>query len=293
MGAAIQEVLTIKVILLIIVGMIVGVIMGSIPGLTTTMAVSLLITFTWGMPWLEAIVLIVAVHVGGTYGGATSAIFLNIPGTPASAATALDGYPLAQRGEGGLARGLATVQSAIGTFFAAFLFLAAAPFLADFSLHFGSWEYFLLALFGILISANLAAESFIKGLVAGCLGLMLATVGMDALTGDFRFTFGQSELLDGFSIIAVLIGLFGIAEVITAMMDLKPPLKWKREKWIIPSWSLIRKFFPLGWRLSLIGSFIGAIPGVGADVASGSPMIWPNGVVNRLRPLEREMWRVW
>lgn len=264
----IPDLLTWRMLLLFIIGTLIGMIIGSLPGLTTTMGVSLLISFTWGMPFLDAVVLIVALHIGGTYGGSTAAIFLNIPGTPASAATALDGYPMAQRGEGGLARGIATIQSVIGTIFASILFLLAAPLLSKFSMSFGSWEYFLLAIFGIIISANLTAESLLKGLMAGCLGLILATVGMDLINGVPRFTFGQNVLLDGFSLIAVLIGLFGISEVITALIDLKPPLKPDKVSSVLPSWSLIRKYLPLGGRSSIIGGVIGSIPGVGADVAS-------------------------
>jgi putative tricarboxylic transport membrane protein len=260
--------LTWNTLLLFIAGTIVGIIIGALPGFTTTMGVSLLISFTWGMPLLDALVLIVSLHIGGTYGGSTSAIFLNIPGTPASAATSLDGYPMALRGEGGLARGIATVQSFIGSILAALLFLLATPLLSQFSMNFGSWEYFLLALFGILISANITAESLTKGVISGLLGLMLATVGMDLISGTPRFVFGKSELLDGFSLIAVLIGLFGISEVISSLSDLTPPLKAGNVSSVMPSMKLLKKYFPLGMRSSIIGALIGAIPGVGADVAS-------------------------
>lgn len=266
--SAAQEILTLKMVLLFVAGTVVGMVVGALPGLTTTMGIALLIPFTWGMDWAEAMVLIIALHVGGTYGGSTSAIFLNLPGTPASAATALDGYPMALRGEGGLARGLATVQSAIGTIFASVLFLIAAPFLAEFSTNVGSWEYFLLALFGIVLSANLSSESTIKGLISGCLGLMISVVGMDAISGHARFTFGQSQLLDGFSLIAILIGLFGIAEVISSLIELSPPLKVSKLSSAIPPFSLLKKYIPVGGRSSVIGALIGAIPGAGADIAS-------------------------
>lgn len=266
--SAAQEILTLKTVLLFVIGTIVGMIVGSLPGLTTTMGIALLIPFTWGMDWVEAMVLIISFHVGGTYGGSTSAIFLNLPGTPASAATALDGYPMALRGEGGLVRGLATVQSCIGTVFASFLFLIAAPFLAKFSMNVGSWEYFLMALFGIVISANLSSESTIKGLISGCLGLMISVVGMDSISGHARFTFGQSELLDGFSLIAVLIGLFGINEVISSLIELRPPLKVGKLSSTIPPFSLLKKYIPVGGRSSVIGALIGAVPGAGADIAA-------------------------
>ncbi|MED4781202.1 tripartite tricarboxylate transporter permease [Brevibacillus choshinensis] len=264
----IGELFTWNTLLLFLVGTIIGIIIGALPGFTTTMGVSLLISFTWGMPLAEALVLIVSLHIGGTYGGSTSAIFLNIPGTPASAATSLDGYPMALRGEGGLARGIATIQSFIGSILAAFLFLLATPLLSQFSMNFGSWEYFLLALFGILISANITAESLTKGIIAGIIGLILATVGMDLITGTPRFTFGRSELMDGFSLISVLIGLFGLSEVITALSDLTPPLKAGKVSSVLPSMKMLKKFFPLGFRSSFIGALIGAVPGVGADVAS-------------------------
>lgn len=265
---ALQSIFTLKILLLYIIGTTVGMIIGSLPGLTTTMGISLLIPFTWGMPLLEALVLIISLHVGGTYGGSTAAIFLNIPGTPAAAATALDGYPMAQRGEGGLARGLATIQSSIGTILASFIFLLATPILVKFSINFGSWEYFLLALFGIVISANITSESLLKGTIAGCLGLALATVGIDLTNGVVRFTFGRIELFDGFNLIPALIGLFGITEVIESLMDLRPALKASNISSVLPPLGLLKKFQPLALRSTLIGCFIGAIPGVGADVAS-------------------------
>ncbi|MGM8365220.1 tripartite tricarboxylate transporter permease [Virgibacillus sp. W0181] len=265
---SIMDVLSFKLLLLFLIGTVSGMIIGSLPGLTTTMGVSLLISFTWGMEWIEAIVLIVSLHISGTYGGSTAAIFLNIPGTPAAAATALDGYPMSKRGEGGLARGLATVQSFVGTVIAAVVFLLAAPLLTDFSMNFGSWEYFLLAMFGIIISANLASESLVKGLMAGFLGLGLATIGMDTINGVQRFTFDAPVLLDGFSLIAVLIGLFGIAEVIEALVDLRPPLKSKNFSSTIPPLGMVKRYLPLGGKSSLIGSIIGAIPGAGADIGA-------------------------
>lgn len=263
-----QGIMSPKILLLFVIGTVAGMVIGSLPGLTTTMGISLLISFTWGMDWIEALVLIISLHVSGTFGGSTSAIFLNIPGTPAAAATALDGYPMAQKGQGGLARGIATVQSFIGTIIAAFIFLLAAPILTDVSMNFGSWEYFLLALFGIVISANVASNSLLKGLIAGLLGLGISTIGMDTMNGVKRFTFDEPVLMDGISLIAVLIGLFGITEVIMALVDLKPPLKAKKFDSSIPSWKTTRKYLPLGLKSSTIGGVIGAIPGVGADIAS-------------------------
>lgn len=265
---SLQGILSFKLILLFLLGTVAGMVIGSLPGLTTTMGISLLISFTWGMDWMEAIVLIVALHVSGTYGGSTAAIFLNIPGTPAAAATALDGYPMSQRGEGGLARGVATFQSAFGTILAAIIFLVAAPLLTSFSMNFGSWEYFLLALFGIVISANIASDSLIKGLIAGLLGLGLATIGIDTVNGVQRFTFGEAVLMDGVDLIAVLIGLFGITEVIEALIKLKPPLKNKNFASSIPTWEMLKSYVPTGVRSSAIGGIIGAIPGAGADIAA-------------------------
>lgn len=264
---AFQSVFVLKILLLFIIGTIAGMIIGSLPGLTTTMGISLLITFTWGMPLLEALVLIISLHVGGTYGGSTSAIFLNIPGTPAAAATAMDGYPLAQMGKGGLARGLATIQSSIGTLVASFIFLFATPILVKFSLNFGSWEYFLLALFGIIISANITSKNLLRGIIAGCIGLIISTVGMDRTNGVIRYTLGRAELFDGFELIPVLIGLFGISEVVSSFMNLRPALDMDKVESVIPSFKQLMKYQVLALRSTVIGSFIGAIPGVGADIA--------------------------
>lgn len=263
-----SDILSLKLLLLFIIGTVAGMVVGSLPGLTTTMGVSLLISFTWGMDWIEAIILIVSIHIAGTYGGSTSAIFLNIPGTPAAAATALDGYPMARRGEGGLARGLATFQSFVGGVIAAVLFLIGAPLLAKLSVHFGSWEYFLLAMLGIIISANLTSESLVKGLMSGFIGLSLATIGIDSISGAQRFTFGESALMDGFNLIAVLIGVFGIAEVIESLSKMRPPLKPEGMKSMFPPLKMLAKFLPLGAKSSVTGAVIGAVPGLGADIAS-------------------------
>ena len=171
-------------------GVVGGVLIGALPGLTSTMGVALLVPITFSMPPATGLAMLGGIYCASTYSGAISAILLNIPGTSASVATLLDGYPMAQRGQPTRAIALATFGSAIGGIVSVVALLFLAPPLAEFSLRFGSPEYFLLAVFGITVIASLSAGSMEKGLIAGALGLILSTVGIHPLTGSMRFTFG-------------------------------------------------------------------------------------------------------
>ena len=170
---------------------ILGIMFGAMPGLTSTLGVALLTAMTYGMDTATAMICLLAIYVGGTYGGSYASILINIPGTAASAATALDGYPLAQKGEGGRAIGLTTTASAIGTIISMLFLVSISPLISFFALQFTSFEFFLLAFFGILISGTLTSPDLvIKGWIAGFLGLFLACVGRDLLQFYPRFTFG-------------------------------------------------------------------------------------------------------
>ena len=257
-----------SLLLLTAVGTAAGVYIGAIPGLSVTMAVSILISFTFAWDVKNALALMVGIFMGGVYGGSRMAILLNIPGAPAAIATALDGYPLAQRGEAGAAIGLATVMSVIGGFVGIAVLAVAAPAVAEFALTFQPRDYLLLAVLGILLVGSLSGESLAKGVFAGALGVLIGTVGLDPLTAEERFTFGVTELWNGISPIVVMIGLFGVAEALVQLHHLDKTAVKQNVAKIVPDWKLVKKFLPLSLQTSSIGVVIGALPGTGGDIAA-------------------------
>ena len=179
------------------------------------MGVALLVTFTYPMPPDQAILTLMCVYIGAIYGGSRTAILLNIPGTPASAATTLDGYPLARQGKAGLAMGLATTSSALGTLVGVFFLALLAPLLGEAALKFQSYEFFWLGLFGVLISGQMTgSDNPLKGYIAGILGLLVAMIGMESLHAYQRFTFGIRALGGGVDLIPAMVGAFGLAEIL-------------------------------------------------------------------------------
>ncbi len=258
----------ISLLLLTAGGTFAGIYIGAIPGLSVTMAVSILISFTFSWDINAALALMVGVFMGGVYGGSRSAILLNIPGAPASISTSFDGFPLAQRGEAGQAIGISTIISGVGGFVGIIVLAVAAPAVAEFALKFAPRDYLLLALMGLLLVGSLSGESMAKGVFAGALGVTLGMVGMDPMTAEGRFTFGSVALLGGIHFVIAMIGLFGVAEALFQLHDIHTkPVKQDVSK-IIPSWKVILKYLPLSLRTSLIGVIIGALPGTGGDIAS-------------------------
>lgn len=255
-------------ILILFASSFLGIIFGAMPGLTTTLGVALLTTLTYNLNADAALIALLGMYVGAVYGGSYPAILINIPGTPAAAATALDGYPMAQRGEGGRALGLTTTASLIGTLVGLLFLVLLSPLIASLALQFTSWEFFLLALFGIIISGTLTCEDLVvKGWIAGFLGLFLATVGRDSLQFFPRYTFGQSELDSGFEIVPVLIGAFGIPQLIRVLSDGTGLGEAQKLGRILPEFSaIIRNIKHIG-RSACIGVGIGAVPGIGEDIA--------------------------
>ena len=259
---------SLKMIALIAAGTFAGIYIGAIPGLSVTMAVSILISFTFSWDVNNALCLMGGVYCGGVYGGSRSAILLNIPGAPAAVATGFDGYPLAKLGEAGIAIGLATTASVIGGFMGIIALATCAPIISTFSLMFAPRDYFLLAIMGILLVGSLSGESLAKGMFAGALGVFLSMIGMDTFTGMGRFTFGSVGLMSGIHFVAIMIGLFGVSEALVQIHDLHiKPIKQDVRK-IIPSWRLLFKHLPLIIKSALIGIWIGALPGAGGDIAA-------------------------
>jgi putative tricarboxylic transport membrane protein len=247
----------------------IGIVIGMLPGLTATMGVALLTGLTFGFPPKDAIIILICVYVGAIYGGSRSAILLNIPGTPANAATCLDGYPMAQRGEAGPAIGLATTSSFLGTVFGLFCLAFFTPLLGKIALQFQSWEFFWLAIFGIIVCGNLTAPTDpLKGWIAGFVGLLVSQVGQEGIAAYPRFSFGFDQMRGGFALIPVLVGVYGIAEVLGVMRETVVPRVMTQIKKVLPRWQDLWHYRRTILRSGIIGVIIGAIPGVGEDVAA-------------------------
>lgn len=256
-------------IFLIFMGTFVGVLVGALPGLSSSMAIALLLPFTLYLEPIESIALMSALYCAGTFGGSITAILINAPGAPPAAATAFDGYPLAQRGEAGKALGISAISSAIGGIISVFALLFFAPLLARVAYSFGPPEYFALALFGISMLASIGSESPAKNIIGGLIGLLLATVGIDLMTGVERFTFGNPELYDGIDFIPVLIGLFAISELINQSLKINQDrLALAVNAVKLPTLKNLKKIKNTILRSSLIGTFIGVLPAEGSTMAA-------------------------
>lgn len=249
-------------------GTLAGIYVGAIPGLSVTMAASILISFTFNWSTNEALALIVGVFVGGVYGGSRTAILLNIPGAPASVATALDGYPMAKKGKAGEAIGLTTTMSVLAGLVGVLVLAFFAPLVADFAIQFNSRDYMLLGLIGIMLVGTLSGRSLAKGLFSGALGVLIGLVGMDSMTAQPRFTFDTMALLSGVPYIVVMIGFFGVAEALFQVRTLDTPAIRQKVDRIIPKLKDIKKHFWLAMRASGIGAIVGALPGAGGDTAA-------------------------
>ncbi len=246
-----------------------GMTIGMLPGLTATLGIALLTTLTLRMGADEAIPVLICMYVGAIYGGSRTAILLNIPGTPANAASALDGFPLARAGKAGEAMGLATFGSFFGCLVGMLLLALIAPQLAEFGLRFQSYEFFWLAVFGVVISGRLTAlDDPLKGWIAGFLGLLLAQVGQEGIHAYQRFSYGSVDLAGGFGLLPALVGAFGFAEILCVMKQpayqavrdvggrILPRLRSLAARW----WTILRS--------GVLGTGMGIIPGVGEDMGA-------------------------
>ncbi|MEM1430386.1 MAG: tripartite tricarboxylate transporter permease [Pseudomonadota bacterium] len=246
-----------------------GVIIGALPGLNATTGAALLLPFTITMDPIPAIAILTTIYCAATFAGAITAILINTPGTSASATTCLDGFPLAQRGEAGRALGMATVSSTIGGIISVVCLMLAAPLMARMAYNFAPPEYFALTVFGISMLATIGDGTPLKNIIAGALGVLLATVGKDLLTTVERFTFGFNELSEGIGFVPVMIGIFGISELLVQAERLNVERKQVFMKAIkLPSREDYRKVWKTILRSSGIGTFIGILPAEGATVAS-------------------------
>ena len=251
------------------VSVFLGITFGALPGLTATLAVTILTGFFGNkIPLDYSLIALLGAYVGAIYGGSYPSILLNIPGTAASAATAMDGYPLARAGRGAEALGLTTTASFIGTLIGTFALLTFVWLLLLISQSIASPEKALLALFGILLSGTLMSEDLvIKGWISGLIGLAMAMVGLDPLLSEPRYTFGWSYLLSGFQVVPVLMGAFAIPQIIESLRHGTVGQIAQLNGRIMPNGAAIRKRLPTIARSGVIGTGVGALPGVGEDVA--------------------------
>ena len=283
-GRSIAGFLTAESILWALGSSLVGVVIGALPGLTATMGVALMTTLTLKMPPTQALLVLVCTYVGAIYGGSRSAILLNIPGTPASAASCLDGYALARQGRAGYAMGIATTGSVLGTLIGMFFLALFTPLLGNVALRFGAYEFFWLAAFGVVISGNLTGSDPLKGWIAGFLGLFLATVGQEGVYAFERFTFGSRDLAGGLSLVPALVGAFGFAELLVVMRERRPPVELHPVDSVIPKIRDVLRYWRTIIRSGCIGTFIGIIPGVGEDSAA-----WTSYAAAKRASREREL----
>jgi putative tricarboxylic transport membrane protein len=265
----VAPILSSKLLIILFLGTLFGLILGVLPGLGPTTGGTLILPFTITLDPLSAIVLLPAIYCAGTYGGAITAILINTPGTPAAAATCLDGYPLAQKGEAGRALGMATFGSAFGGLFSVIVLVFFAPILANIAYEFGQPEYFALAIFGLTMLASIGEGSPTKNLIAGAFGILLSTVGKDVMASIDRFTFGVNELTEGIGFIPVVVGMFAMSELLvqsnlTNQIFERIAMKAVR----LPSKDDFKYCFKTILRSSGIGSFIGILPAEGGTVAS-------------------------
>lgn len=253
------------------IGVSLGMVVGVLPGIGVLSAISMLFPITFYLDPTTALIMLAGIWYGTGYGGRTASILLNIPGSVANAVTCLDGYPMTRQGRGGVALFLTTIASFVGGTLGIVLLMALAPLIADFALHFSSPEYFSLMLLGLIAASTISDGSVLKALAMVILGIMLGGIGTDIYTASLRYTFGQPSLMEGLSLIALAMGLFGVAEVIQSLgaQGYRPTTKIDVSmKAMRPSKDDISRSWAPMLRGSAIGSFFGTLPGTGPSVAS-------------------------
>lgn len=259
-------------LLYIAAGTLFGIFVGVMPGLSSVMGLSIMLPFTLTLKGSGGILMMLGLFCGAIYGGSITAILINTPGTANSAATCLDGNPMAiKKGQPGRALGLSTMASTFGGLFSAVMLLWTAPLLSKFAMKFTPPEYFAMAVFGLSIVTSVSNKNLLKGLLSAVIGLLLATIGIDSIAGTTRFTFGTIYLTGGISFIPVLIGLFAFSQgLITTEENFGKMMKkvTPKIKRTIPTMEDVKRVFPTMLRSSVIGTVIGAIPGTGGDIAS-------------------------
>ncbi len=255
-----------------LIGTAVGIIFGAIPGLSATMAIAIFLPITYGLTAIEGMATIVSLYIGGISGGLISAILLNMPGTPSSVATCFDGRPMALNGQADKALGAGIVFSFLGTLLSIAALVTIAPFLASVAIKFGPHEYFAVTFFSLSLIITLSSSSLHKGLMAGILGIMLSTVGLDEIEARARFTFGFSAMRSGFNVLTVLVGLYAIAEVLSTAEDVDDTSSAKVDAVSMRGFGITIKEFTSQlvnfFRSAVIGIGIGILPGIGGGTSN-------------------------
>ncbi|WP_209124154.1 tripartite tricarboxylate transporter permease [Alkalihalobacillus sp. BA299] len=270
MEQVIAQIFDFQTLFLVFIGVFLGILFSAIPGLTATMGIALLIPYTFALPQVAGISMLLGIYLGGMYGGAITAILIRTPGTPSAAATLLDGYPMAEKGEAGRALSFATIGSFIGGIISCIILMLIAPQLAQAGLRFGPAEFFALAVFGLSIVGTVSGKNVIKGIIVAAIGLLIATIGMDPINGAMRFTFGSANLTSGIAFIPALIGLFAVSQVIKEIegkvkSNHQKKVKYQRQRVSIKE---VAKNWVEFLRAGIIGTFIGIIPGTGTSIAT-------------------------
>ena len=257
------------ILAVIVAGTVIGIVVGALPGISGSTTTALLLPLTITMGPIAAIAFLGAIYCAANYGGSITAILVNTPGDPSASATAIDGYPMALRGEAGRALGMSAVASAVGGIFSVVVLIVAAPLLARAAYSFGPPEYFALAVFGLSMVAAIGGESGIKNLIAGAFGVLLATVGIDLTTGVERFTFGVSEFSEGVGFVPALVGLFAIGELLAQAGQLGTRVQAVVLDAVrLPTRADFRRCARAITVSSVVGTFIGILPALGATTAA-------------------------
>ncbi len=254
-------------LLILASAVLIGFVGGALPGISGVILVVILLPVTYTMEPTGAFMMLTAIYASSVFSGLITAILYRAPGTPEAVMTALDGYPMTQKGEAGKALGIGILSSAIGGLFGTVVLIVATPMLADIALQFSSPEFFALAVLGLTVVASLGGN-LILGIIGVCIGLVIASVGLDPLTGQTRFTFGSLHLMSGVNLIPVIIGLFAISEVLKRCQEGDVHLGNKAFSIRIFDWPVFRQIRTTLLRSSLIGTVIGILPGIGASTAA-------------------------
>lgn len=257
-----------KCLLLVFIAVACGIVVGALPGLTATMGVALMVPFTYSMDMEYGLPMLMGIYCSAVYGGSISAILLNTPGTPAAAATVLDGYTMAKKGEAGRALSMSIFASTVGGLIGVAAMILAAPAMSKIALHFTSAEFAVIAIFGLSVIVSISGDSLLKGFLSAGLGLLLCCIGLDPMDGYPRFTFGSMNLYGGFELVPVLIGLFAVSECLVSVETIEhaKTVHSKMERLLSPLSDIKRCIWHI-IKSGILGTFIGCIPGAGSDIA--------------------------
>lgn len=271
--SSLSQLLTLENFIFINIGTFIGIIFGAIPGMSGNLGITVFLPFTFSMGTVPALLMLCGIFFGSNFGGSISAILINTPGTNGACATLLDGYPLAKKGHPLKALDMALIASTFGGLVSALCLLFFSPQISKVAMSFGAPEYFALALFGLSIIASVSGKSIMKGLISGSVGMLVATVGIDSVSGMTRFTFGSIKMYNGVKMIAVLLGVYAVAQLIARINGTEPggqasSLDMKEGKSDRVSYQELKRMIPTMAKSSVIGSAIGAIPGTGSAIAA-------------------------